>query len=169
MPTTLQQQSLNNLHLTVAAVIEDNGRFLVVEEYAGGELVINQPAGHVEPNESLLQAVIRETKEETAWTFTPTAFLGVYLWQHPVSGEHFLRAVFSGTHSNHAPDQPLDDGIEQAVWLSRDELLARSPALRSPMVLMAIDAYASGELQAVTAADGLSIDELLHQAVSVEN
>lgn len=135
---------MSRLHLTVAAVIERHNRYLMVEETVGGRLVVNQPAGHVEPGESLRTAVVREMQEETAWVFDPVAISGVYLWEHPESGDRFLRVVFCGSCRNHNPEQPLDDGIERAVWLSRDDLVARKPQLRSPMVLRAIDDYRNG-------------------------
>ncbi len=137
--------TLKNLHLTVAAVIERHGRYLVVEELAGGEQVINQPAGHVEPGESLLAAVVRETREETGWLFEPQAISGIYLWQHPDNGERFLRVVFCGSCRDHRAGQPLDDGILRALWLSRQELESRGAQLRSPMVLRAIDDCKAGQ------------------------
>jgi len=135
---------MSRLHLTVAAVIERHGRFLVVEELAGGRQVINQPAGHVEPGETLRDAVVRETQEESAWAFEPAAISGVYLWECPQKGERFLRVVFCGSCSDHDPEQALDDGILRALWLSREELEARAGQLRSPMVLRAIEDYRNG-------------------------
>lgn len=136
---------MSQLHLTVAAVVERLGRYLVVEELADGRQVINQPAGHVEPGEALLDAVIREAREETARAFTPLAISGVYLWQQPASGERFLRVVFCGHCGDPAPEQPLDEGILRALWLTRDELAERQSQLRSPMVLRAIDDYLDGQ------------------------
>lgn len=135
---------MSRLHLTVAAVVERHGRYLVVEELAGGREVINQPAGHVEPGESLRDAVVRETREETAFTFEPVAISGVYLWEHPQKGERFLRVVFCGHCSDHDPQQALDDGILRALWLSRQDLEERGEQLRSPMVLRAIDDFRNG-------------------------
>jgi len=132
---------MQNIHLTVAAVIERNKRFLMVEENVHSRKVINQPAGHVEPGESLLAAVIRETQEETAWVFSPAAINGVYLWRQPESGERFLRVVFCGSCSNHNPEQTLDDGILRTLWLSQAELMLHRNKLRSPMVLRAIDDF----------------------------
>jgi 8-oxo-dGTP pyrophosphatase MutT (NUDIX family) len=132
--------------LTVAAVVEQDGRFLVVEERAQtGELVINQPAGHVEHGESLLDAVIRETYEETAWRFTPEYLVGIYLWRHPEGQLSYLRFCFTGSVSDHVPDSPLDEGIERTLWLSRGELQADRRRLRSPLVLSVIDDYLAGE------------------------
>ncbi|MDH5710931.1 MAG: NUDIX hydrolase [Gammaproteobacteria bacterium] len=131
-------------HATVAAIIEDNGKFLMVEEKINGKIVYNQPAGHLDPNEDLIEAVIRETQEETGWQFTPEALVGIYLWQQPGTHKAFLRFAFTGSCSNHQPDQPLDEGILQALWLSRDELLGNIK-LRSPMVIKNIDDYLAGQ------------------------
>lgn len=131
-------------HVTVAAVIERQGRFLFVEELAGGERVYNQPAGHLEPGESLIEAVVRETLEETAARFTPSALLGVYRWVHPRKGTTFLRFTFAGTCSEPDPDRELDDGILGTVWLSREELAASPERLRSALVLQNVDDFLNG-------------------------
>jgi len=131
-------------HATVAAVIEKDSKFLVVEEVIHGEHVYNQPAGHLDPDETLLDAVIRETREESAWLFTPEAVTGIYLWKHPDNGETYLRVAFCGHCSDHDAEQELDTGIVQAVWKSRDELLQRPEQLRSPMVINCIDDYLDG-------------------------
>jgi ADP-ribose pyrophosphatase YjhB (NUDIX family) len=132
--------------VTVAAIIERQGLFLMVEERnAAGELVINQPAGHVEMGESLVDAAIRETLEETAWHFTPEFLVGVYLWKQPHARTTFLRVCFAGQATRHDPTRTLDDGIEQAVWLSHATLLDRSAQLRSPLVLDTVNDYLSGE------------------------
>jgi 8-oxo-dGTP pyrophosphatase MutT (NUDIX family) len=127
--------------LTVAAVVERNGRFLFVEERVGPRLVFNQPAGHVERGEHLIDAAIRETLEETAWTFVPRALVGVYMWDAPDRQRSFLRIAFTGEVHSHDPNRKLDRGIARAIWLTRDELLARSDRLRSPMVLKCVDDY----------------------------
>jgi len=132
--------------VTVASVIEQNGRFLVVEERPEtGGLVFNQPAGHLEGGETLLEAAARETFEETGWRFTPEYLVGVYLWAHPNGQISYLRVCFGGSVHGHEPDSPLDEGIERAVWLSRDELYAQRERLRSPLVLGVIDDYLAGE------------------------
>lgn len=131
--------------VTVAAVIEDaNGRFLLVEETAGGALVLNQPAGHLEPGETLAEAVIRETLEEAAWSFTPESVVGIYRWTHPGNGRSFLRVTFAGRLLEHHPGRPLDDGIHRTLWLSPTEIAARRPNLRSPLVERCIADYRSG-------------------------
>ena len=131
-------------HVTVAAIAENDGKFLIVEENIDGQMVYNQPAGHLDSGESLIEAVIRETLEETAWTFQPEALVGVQLWRHPVHSESYLRFSFCGSCYEHNTDRPLDDGIEEVVWLSRDELMDNNHRLRSPMVLRTIDDYLEG-------------------------
>lgn len=119
----------------------------MVEERIDGKLVLNQPAGHLEDGETLVAAVIRETREETAWQFVPRFLVGTYLWRNPDNGRSFLRFAFSGDVENHRPDQPLDQGIERAVWLSHVELAARPPRLRSPLVMRCIDDFLLGKSQ----------------------
>lgn len=136
-------------HVTVAAIIEQDQRFLMVEELKQGQTVYNQPAGHLDPHESLLQAVIRETREETARDFEPEYISGIYRWdQFPAGGEQrnrcFLRVAFAGSCHHHDPEQALDDGILRTLWLSRKELAAQAEKLRSPMVLRCIDDYLAG-------------------------
>jgi 8-oxo-dGTP pyrophosphatase MutT (NUDIX family) len=130
--------------VTVAAVAETSGRFLIVEERIKGRVVFNQPAGHVEIGESLLQAVVRETFEETAWRFRPQALLGIYLWQPPGSERATLRFAFAGSVHDHDPAQPLDRGILRTHWLSRSDLEEREPQLRTALVLRCIDDYVAG-------------------------
>ncbi|MBT8130119.1 MAG: NUDIX hydrolase [Gammaproteobacteria bacterium] len=131
-------------HVTVAAIAENDGKFLIVEEKVDGQMVYNQPAGHLDSGESLIEAVIRETLEETAWTFQPEALVGIQLWRHPVHSESYLRFSFCGSCYEHNTNRPLDDGIEDVVWLSRDELMDNNHRLRSPMVLRSIDDYLEG-------------------------
>ena len=132
-------------HATVAAIIEQDGRYLMVEEKVDGKIVYNQPAGHLDPGESLIDAVIRETREESAWRFTPEALTGIYLWDQPNTTRTFLRFAFCGKHSDHNPGQALDDGILRALWMTRDELAAKPEQLRSPLVLSCIDDHAAGK------------------------
>lgn len=131
-------------HVTVAAVVERDGRYLLVEEHSPSGVVYNQPAGHVEPDEGLIEAVIRETCEETAWRFEPTALLGVYRWVSPTSGDTYLRFCFTGDCIDHDPTQPLDTGIIRTWWLTRSEIDEIAGQLRSPLVTRCIDDYRSG-------------------------
>ena len=131
-------------HVTVAAIAEQDGKFLIVEEAVDGQMVYNQPAGHLDAGETLIEAVIRETLEEAAWTFQPEALVGIQLWRHPRNDESYLRFSFCGSCHDHDAGQALDQGIEQAVWLSRDELADNPQKLRSPMVLRSIDDYLGG-------------------------
>lgn len=132
-------------HATVAAIIERDNKFLMVEELIRGERLFNQPAGHLDPDEGLIDAVIRETQEESAWQFVPQAVTGIYLWKHPDNGETFLRFAVCGSCKNHDAQQPLDDGILNASWKTRDELVQGELKLRSPMVLNCIDDYLAGK------------------------
>jgi len=135
--------------VTVAAIIERQGRFLVVEEQSGGVIRINQPAGHLEPGESLLQAVVREALEESARVFKPTALVGTYLSRNVSSSRGgmsvtYLRFAFAG-EVGQALDRPLDDGIVGTIWLTRDELAACAGRHRSPLVLRSVDDYLRGQ------------------------
>lgn len=132
--------------LTVAAVIEREGQFLLVEEETPEGVRFNQPAGHVEPGETLVAAVVRETLEETRFHFTPKAVVGAYLWQKPGSETGYLRFAFSGQLGTEEPNRPLDSGIIRPVWLSRDEVaaLAQAGRTRSPLVLAVIDDWLAG-------------------------
>ena len=131
-------------HVTVAAIIERDNRFLMVEEESSSQIVINQPAGHLEQGESLIDAVKRETFEETAWKFKPTALISIQLWQHPNNSTSFLRVSFAGSCYDYDPSSELDSGIIRALWLSRNELLEQQNRLRSPLVISCIDDYLSG-------------------------
>ncbi|THB71026.1 MAG: NUDIX hydrolase [Gammaproteobacteria bacterium] len=132
-------------HVTVASIVEKDNRFLCVKELIDGKEVINQPAGHLDPNESLFDAVIRETQEETGYTVKPEYLVGIYQWKHPEKDKTFLRFVFSATVVDHNPEQELDDGILEALWPSEEELKAESIRLRSPMVLQGISDYKLGK------------------------
>jgi 8-oxo-dGTP pyrophosphatase MutT (NUDIX family) len=130
--------------VTVAAVVERDGRFLVVEERAGRRIVIIQPAGHLEAGESLVEAVVRETLEETAHRFDPEHLLGVYLWRDPVTDRTFLRVAFIGSAAGPETGRRLDRCIIRAAWLTREQLALRPHSLRSPLVLRCIDDYLGG-------------------------
>lgn len=131
-------------HVTVAAVVEEKGRFLLVEEVVGGRRVFNQPAGHWEQGEDLVEAVIRETREETGYAFVPDAVLGIYRWDRPAGNASYLRVAFLGRLSGQDPAAPLDHGIIGPRWMSRDEMFAQAAVLRSPQVLRCVDDYLAG-------------------------
>ena len=132
-------------HVTVAAVIERDNRFLFVEEHTPNGLQFNQPAGHLEPDEDFITAVKREVQEETAWQFEPEQLIAVQLWRKNPDSSTFLRLCFSGQCHSHDANQTLDEGIVATHWLTRDEIAAQSHRLRSPLVLMSIDNYLSGQ------------------------
>lgn len=132
-------------HVTVAAVIERDGKFLLVEEQADQGNVLNQPAGHWEANESLIEAAARETLEETAYHIQPSALLGVYRWPHPQKNITYLRFAFTGNILAHEADRPLDHGILRALWLTPDELRAQSARHRSPLVQLCLQDYLAGK------------------------
>jgi 8-oxo-dGTP pyrophosphatase MutT (NUDIX family) len=130
--------------VTVAAVVERDGRFLLVEERASGRIVLNQPAGHLEDGETLLDAVARETLEETAWGFAAQAVVGIYVWRPEHSARTFLRIAFCGELLDHDPGRPLDRGIVRTRWLTRAEIVAQGSRTRSPLVLRCVDDYLAG-------------------------
>jgi len=119
--------------VTVASVVAREGRLLLVEERIDGALVLNQPAGHLDPGETLAEAAVRETLEESGWDIQLDAFIGSYQWTAP-GGVSYLRFAFAGTPLRHHPGRPLDTGIERAVWLSPEELQAQAARHRSPLV-----------------------------------
>ena len=132
-------------NVTVAAVVERNGTFLLVEEQTESGLRYNQPAGHLETGESLLDAVVRETLEESAWHFTPTALIGIYQYHQTQSDITYLRFAFTGNLSDHQPDRPLDSGILRALWMPTAEIRANRKLHRSPLLLQCIDDYLDGK------------------------
>lgn len=132
-------------HVTVATIVEDQGRFLLVEELADGREVLNQPAGHLEADESLTQAALRETLEETGWEVELTAVTGIYLYTAPSNGVTYQRVCFAARALRHLPDLPLDSGILGPRWLTREELAAQPGRWRSELVLRCIDDYLAGE------------------------
>jgi ADP-ribose pyrophosphatase YjhB (NUDIX family) len=127
--------------VTVATVVAIDGRFLFVEESIRGQRVLNQPAGHLEANESLIDAAVRETAEESAWEVEITGLIGVYQWRTPNGGRDILRFTFAAEPLRHLGAQPLDRGILRALWLSRDEVALGSWNLRTPLVLRSLDDF----------------------------
>lgn len=132
-------------HVTVAAIAEKDGHFLMVEENAAAGRVYNQPAGHLDDGEGLLDAVVRETLEETAWHFRPEALTGIYRWRNADSSRTYLRVCFTGQCIHHEQGRPLDPDIVRALWLTADELRADAGRLRSPLVLRSLDDYLAGK------------------------
>ena len=148
------------IDVTVAAVIERDGRFLLVEERAGGHLVLNQPAGHLEHGESLLAAVTRETLEETGHHFTPSHVVGFYLWYSEEAETSYLRVAFCGSAQAPAGPATRDEGIVAVHWLSRAQILSRERHLRSPMVVRCLDDYLAGRRYALDCLTYLEIAAL---------
>lgn len=132
-------------HVTVAAIIERDQRFLLVEEETPRGLQFNQPAGHFEKDEDLIAAVKREVYEETAWQFEPEHIISIQLWRRNPDYPTFLRVCFTGACHSHNPNQALDAGIVATHWLTRDEIAQQRQRLRSPLVLIGIDEYLSGQ------------------------
>lgn len=133
-------------HITVATIVEQDGRFLFVREDDGsGRLVINQPAGHVEAGETLIQAAFRETLEETAWQVEATALLGTYIFQPRIRGGIYYRFCFIARPLQHDAAQRLDRGIVEALWLTPEELAERRNEHRSPLVARCLDDYLTGQ------------------------
>lgn len=133
--------------MTVAAVIEQNGKFLLVEEEpeAGCGLFINQPAGHLDPGESIIQGAIRETLEETAYTFVPEFLVGIYHWHSQRVDTTYIRFAFGGRVTHHDPKRALDTGIVQAAWFSPEEVNQMTQRHRSPLVMQCIRDYQAGK------------------------
>jgi 8-oxo-dGTP pyrophosphatase MutT (NUDIX family) len=134
-----------NPDITVACVIVRDGRFLLVEESVRSRRVLNQPAGHLEPGEGILEAAVREALEETGWMVQLQSFVGSYLWRAPETGKTYIRFAFAAEALSHDPARPLDTGILRCLWLSPAEIRAESDRLRSPLVLSAIDDYLAGQ------------------------
>ena len=132
------------IDVTVAAIIERDQRFLLVEESVGGRVVLNQPAGHLEAGESLLAAVVRETLEETGHRFEPSGLVGIYLWHSDEAATTFLRVTFCGPAQAPSTRPKLDAGILGTHWLTHDQILRRESNLRSPMVRRCLDDYVAG-------------------------
>ena len=134
--------------VTVAAIIEDAGRYLLVEEHTPEGLRLNNPAGHLEPGESLIQGVLREALEETARQFQPEALLGVYLsrFLRPATGEDvtYLRFAFCGRVGAELPGRRLDSGIVRTLWLTPAEMREQAERMRSPLVLANLEDHLAG-------------------------
>jgi ADP-ribose pyrophosphatase YjhB (NUDIX family) len=132
------------ISVTVAAVLERDGRFLVVEEQTDEGVRINQPAGHLEAGESIIQGTRRETLEESAYRFEPRALVGIYRWRHPEKDVTYVRFALCGEVGARRTDLSLDHGILRALWLTPDQLRECAPAHRSPLVMRCVDDYLAG-------------------------
>jgi len=141
--------------VTVAGVIERGGKFLLVEEEDDGRILLNQPAGHLEQNESLVAACTREVLEESAWHFRPRELVGIYRWRKPDSayaaGVTYLRFAFCGELGEHEAGRQLDEGIVRAVWLQAEEIRASRVRHRSPLVWRCVEDYLAGTRYALDA------------------
>lgn len=153
--------------VTVAALVMRKDRFLLVEERAARRVVLNQPAGHLEAGESLVEAAVREALEETAWQFTPEHLTGIYLWRNPVNGRSFLRFAFAGQVAAFDAARPLDRGILRTLWLTRDELAAEHKRHRSPLVMRCVEDFLTGQRFPLGVLEGRAIAELGVEAIDV--
>ncbi|MBA3998448.1 MAG: NUDIX hydrolase [Candidatus Accumulibacter sp.] len=131
-------------NVTVAAVLERDGRFLLVEEETEDGIRYNQPAGHLECREALRDAAVRETLEETGYAFAPQYLVGVYSWRNEAKDVTYLRFAFGGEITGHDAARPLDEGIVAARWLTLDEIRALAPRHRSPLILRCIEDWLAG-------------------------
>ena len=148
MPAHPQNDAIWRPDVTVACIVPQDGKFLLVEEDVKGRRVLNQPAGHLESGESLPAAALRETCEETGWDVELTHLVGVYHWANDDGA--FLRFTFAARPLRHDPTRILDAGIVRAVWMTR-EAIAASRNLRSPMVLRGIEDFLDGKCVALDA------------------
>ena len=145
-------------HVTVACVVPDGERYLMVEEEVDGQLAYNQPAGHLEDGESLAAAAVRETLEETGWTVALEHLIGIQQWRSTEHGDAVVRFSFAARAASHEPNRPLDTGIRRALWLTRAEIAALGDRLRSPLVLLSIDAWLAGQRLPLSSLDYLPAD-----------
>jgi 8-oxo-dGTP pyrophosphatase MutT (NUDIX family) len=146
---------MRDVHVTVATIVVRDGRFLFVEESIGARTVLNQPAGHWEAGETLIEAAVRETLEETAWDVEPTALLGTYTYEPDDLAYGFLRFAFLAEPRRHHAQRALDSGIVRALWLTPEELRQEAPRHRSPMVQRCVDDALAGRRYPLTLAASL--------------
>ena len=140
----MNQSDTSYPHLTVATIVENAGLFLIVEETEAGQSVFNQPAGHVECGESMEQAAVRETLEETGWQVGLQALLGTTIFHSPANGVYYCRTTFIARAEKQVHHLPTDPDITAVHWLGVDQLRAESAKMRSPLVLKSIERYLSG-------------------------
>lgn len=153
--------------LTVAAVVDLDGRFLLVEEKAMGRKVLSQPGGHIEAGESPEEAIVRETLEETGCDVECGELIGVYLWIHPQTRQQFLRIVYAANFISCNEEQKLDDGIIARRWATLPELESRQSMLRSPAVLRCVRDFVAGKRQSDTLFTGmLPLQQNVHRILA---
>jgi len=134
--------------LTVAVVVEQDDRFLMIEERSSGAVVVTQPGGHIEPGESPEQAAVREALEESGCVIEVSGLLGLYLWIHPQTRRQFLRIVYTAELlADHGHRRQLDDGICGVHWYTLADVQRRARDLRTPVVLRCIEDYLAGKRQ----------------------
>lgn len=155
MADSLTPRTVWSPRVTVASVVADGERYLIVEEEVNGRLAYNQPAGHLENGESLVNAALRETLEETGWTVQIKHLIGVHQWRSTEHGESVLRFSFAATRVSHDPLRTLDSGICRTLWLTRAEIAALGQQLRSPLILQSIDAWLAGQRLPLAALNSL--------------
>lgn len=149
-----------NPHITVATVIKKDNLFLMVEEYSGGKRVINQPAGHVEAGETLIEAAQRETLEETGWLCEVSDFMTLSRWIHPDTKETYFRVTFAAIPLVHNHEQALDPAIIQTLWLSYEEICSRQESHRSPAIMQDIENFQAAKFYPLTILQEL--DSIVH-------
>lgn len=156
--------------LTVSAVVENDGHFLIVEERSSGVIVLNQPGGHIETGESPEQAAERESLEESGCTISVSGLLGVYLWIHPQTRQNFLRITYVADLLSQDRDRELDEGVHAVHWLTRSDLEARRRDIRTPMVLRAIDDYLAGKREPASKLDAMMpVQQHVHEVLASAN
>ncbi len=158
--------------LTVSAVVEKDGKFLIVEERSSGKVVINQPGGHIEAGETPEQATEREALEESGCSIQVSGLLGVYLWIHPQSRQNFLRIAYTAELLKVHPDSKLDDGVCAVHWYSINDIQRRLKDLRTPMVLRSVEDFLAGHRQPETVLANMmpiqrNVDQVLARAALV--
>jgi len=136
----------DKIHLTVAAIVESDNKFLIVREQSNGRSVLNQPAGHVEPGETIIEALLRETHEETGWRIEPKGVLSFSSYSSPHNNVTYYRISLCATPVELDNQAIVDTDILEVMWLDYDEIVNRQKDLRSPMVLDAIDDYRAGRI-----------------------
>ncbi len=157
--TTSTQPDSYRPFITVASLVEREGRLLFIKEKIRDQVVLNQPAGHVDEGESILEAVVRETLEETGWLVKPDALVGVYQWTSPVSSKSYLRFVIACQPVQHDPALPLDVPVQSIHWLTPQEADQMRAEFRSPMVGRSLDDFVAGRRLPL---DGLAYFPELH-------